>query len=117
MSRNVPLLNITNSDGQQNTFLLEGALTYKIGRGRSSNIVLADESASRHHAMIQRTEMGEYYLMDAGSQNGTFVGGRRVTTPVILNDGDEISIGAHTLVFRNPTPAIEPAGFCSLRCW
>jgi adenylate cyclase len=110
MSSISPLLLITDASGQQNTYPLGEALTWRIGRGKSSNIMLLDDGASRRHAIIQRTEMGEYYLMDSGSQNGTFVKGRRVTTPIVLNDGDEISIGAHRLVFRNPTPAIGLGG-------
>ncbi len=110
MSSDAPQLLITDAGGQQNTRLLGEALTWRIGRGRSCNIVLQDDAASRRHAIIQRTEMGEYYLMDAGSQNGTFVQGQRVTTPIVLNDADEISIGAHKLVFRNPRPAIGLAG-------
>jgi adenylate cyclase len=68
--------------------------------------MLPDEAASRRHAMIQRTEMGEFYLMDAGSRNGTFIKGRRVSTPILLHHGDEISIGAHKLVFANPMPSM-----------
>lgn len=109
------MLLITDAGGRQNTCLLGEAHTWRIGRDRNSNIVLLDDAASRRHAIIQRTEIGEYYLMDAGSQNGTFVQGRRVTTPIVLNDGDEISIGGHRSVFRSPIPVIGPAGTLQFR--
>jgi adenylate cyclase len=101
-----PRLIITDAEGQESTCLLGRAVTWKIGRGPNNNVVLDDHAASRRHAIIQRTEMGDYYLMDVGSQNGTFLGSRRVGTPILLNDGDEITVGAHKLKFLNPTPPI-----------
>lgn len=102
----LPRLTVTHVDGREVTCPLDKGVTFKIGRGRNNTIVLPDDAASRRHAMIQRTEMGEYYLMDAGSRNGTFIKGRRVNTPILLHHGDEISIGAHKLVFANPTPLL-----------
>jgi adenylate cyclase len=98
-----PQLVITNAQGHQSTLLLDHGLTWRIGRGHSGKVVLSDDAASRRHAMIQRNETGEYYLVDVGSRNGTYIRGRRVSTPVLLKNGDEISIGAHKLLFRNPT--------------
>jgi adenylate cyclase len=101
-----PRLIITDAEGQESTCLLGQAVTWKIGRGPNNTIVLDDHAASRRHAIIQRTEMGEYYLLDVGSQNGTFLGSRRIGTPILLNDGDEIIVGSHKLKFRNTTPPI-----------
>src|SRR5262245_3351466 len=103
----LPQLVITNAEGQQQTLPLDTGITWRIGRGQSGKIVLPDEAASRRHAMIQRTEMGEFYLVDLGSRNGTYLRGRRVTTPVLLENGDEISIGAHKLLFLNPISSIR----------
>lgn len=108
MSSDAPQLLITNPAGEQTICLLDEAITWKIGRGKSSNIVLEDDAASRRHAIIQRTEMGEYYLMDVGSRNGTFILGKRVSTPVVLNDGDVIAIGGHKLVFHSPIAQFAP---------
>lgn len=93
---------ITNAEGRQNAVPLDRGQTWRIGRGKACKVVLDDNAASRRHAIIQRTEMGEYFLSDAGSRNGTFIHGRRVTTPVLLKNSDEISIGGHRLVFLNP---------------
>jgi len=114
MSNEAPQLIITDAGGQQRTCSLGRAVTWKIGRGQSNNIILDDHAASRRHAIIQRTEMGEFYIMDMGSQNGTFIDERRVATPMTLNDGDEISIGAHKLMFRNPTAPIGRQTFAPL---
>lgn len=111
MSDDAPKLTITDAEGHETTCLLDQAVTWKIGRGHGNTIVLDDQAASRRHAIIQRTEMGEYYLMDVGSQNGTFIAGRRVGTPVVLNNADEITIGSHKLVFHSPNTLVIGEGF------
>ena len=80
MSDDAAKLVVTDAEGRESAYPLRQAVTWKIGRGHGNNIVLDDHAASRRHAIIQRTEMGEYYLMDVGSQNGTFLGCRRVAT-------------------------------------
>ena len=47
---------------------------------------------SRQHARITVAE-GRATLEDLGSKNGTFVGDRRIETPIELHDGDEIGVG------------------------
>ncbi|MGD2252990.1 MAG: FHA domain-containing protein [Anaerolineales bacterium] len=62
-----------------------------IGRGEDCDLVLADRQVSRHHAKITQTE-GGYILEDLDSKNGTHHNGRRLTQPVVLQDGDRIQI-------------------------
>lgn len=49
---------------------------------------------SRRHA-IMNVRGGRLELMDLGSRNGTYVGGKRLTPhqPQVLRDGDEIRLG------------------------
>ena len=74
-----------------------------IGRGSGADIVLRDEIASRQHAEIARltSEGGftEYYLLDCGSTNGTFLNGAGIKSQQLLQDGDKIKIGTHLLKF------------------
>jgi pSer/pThr/pTyr-binding forkhead associated (FHA) protein len=42
---------------------------------------------------------GQATLEDLGSKNGTFVRGRRVTSPVVLADREEIRVGSVPLRF------------------
>src|SRR5262249_2845237 len=49
----------------------------RIGRGDQNDLRLNDASVSRYHAFLRRVD-GRYLLSDVGSQNGTFVNGRRV---------------------------------------
>jgi adenylate cyclase len=54
------------------------------------------------HALIQRRDAGDYYLVDLGSRNGSFVNGRRVSVPVRLHHSDRLVFAEQELVFRNP---------------
>jgi adenylate cyclase len=81
---------------------LEGYTCWTIGRSQDNNFVLKDRWISRAHAMLQHMETGEYYLIDLGSRNGTFVNGRRVSIPVTLNNGDRLTFGQTDLEFYWP---------------
>jgi predicted component of type VI protein secretion system len=73
-----------------------------IGRAPSSDILLSkDKLTSRRHATVTY-ENGHYVLHDEHSANGTFVNGQQLEEGVapILNDGDQIGIGEHELVFH-----------------
>ncbi len=74
-----------------------------IGRGSGADIVLRDEVASRQHAEIVRLAadrgFAEYYLLDRGSTNGTFLNGAKIKSQQLLQDGDKIKIGVHLLKF------------------
>ncbi len=83
-----------------------------IGRAPGNQLVLTDEKASRKHALIHRQGEHEYWLVDLGSSNGSYVDGRRVSQPMALRDGAVIRIGSCTLLFRQPagtsSPSAEP---------
>lgn len=67
-----------------------------IGRGSSNDIQLGgDETISRAHAKISENN-GHFRLYDLGAPNGTFVNGRRVREPQMVENGDEIRFGAQT---------------------
>jgi pSer/pThr/pTyr-binding forkhead associated (FHA) protein len=55
---------------------------------------------SRKHAMISK-QSGEYYLVDLGSSNGTFLNGNRLNSnePALLESGDRITLGQIDIVF------------------
>jgi len=68
-----------------------------LGKSRSCDVVLPDDSVSRLHAEIRR-EGDAYRFRDRGSTNGSFVGGARVTD-AYLKPGDVIGIGKVQLRF------------------
>ena len=63
-------------------------------------VVLESPKVSRRHALIHVQNIGEFWLIDFGSSNGTFLNKRRIHQPVRLNDGDQITIGDNTFAFR-----------------
>lgn len=71
-----------------------------LGRDKNSDIVIIDLLASRNHAMIRRLGHSDYYLIDSGSSNGSFVNSHRVAIPRLLKSGDRIQIGGSELIFE-----------------
>lgn len=74
-----------------------------LGRALENTLSLDDDQISRRHAIIQAQGEGEFWLVDLGSSNGTYVNGRRVAQPVELKKGDVIEVGASRLVFQSET--------------
>lgn len=77
-------------------YLIEG--TARIGRGDENDVVLADPSVSRAHALLDASEAAAV-VRDLDSTNGTFVNGRRVVTQQ-LRDGDELTFGNTRMRFE-----------------
>jgi len=77
------------------------------GRAASCEVVLPDAKVSRQHALIQGQEHGEFWLIDLGSANGTYLNGRRVAQPCRLNDGDKLAIAGFSFTFRRSRPSVE----------
>ncbi len=50
-----------------------------IGRDKSNTVVLEDDSVSGFHAEIHKTG-NQFFLIDLGSTNGTFINGQRLTS-------------------------------------
>ncbi|MGE0082264.1 MAG: FHA domain-containing protein [Thiohalomonadaceae bacterium] len=85
-----------------------------LGRDRNNAVVLGDRLVSRNHAMVRRLGEADYYLIDSGSSNGTWVNGRRVSAPVQLHDGDRIRLGAVEVVFRQEAREAAPSDTLSM---
>ncbi len=71
----------------------------RIGRALDNEIVVSHSSVSRHHASIENSN-GVFAVKDLNSQNGTFVGNRRVTEPTPVSDGDAVRFGDAQFTFR-----------------
>ncbi|MEW5788670.1 MAG: adenylate/guanylate cyclase domain-containing protein [Pseudomonadota bacterium] len=74
--------------------------TCVLGRASECDVVIADPKISRHHSMIQRQHDGEYWLVDMGSSNGTYLEGRKLNQAVRLKDGHRIRLGNVEYRFR-----------------
>src|SRR3954469_6324036 len=73
-----------------------------IGRASACNIRIGDAGVSSKHAKIW-CEDGQYFLMDLGSTNGTFVNERDVDREQ-LSDGDVITFGMTKAAFVGDKP-------------
>src|SRR6476646_1523325 len=73
-----------------------------IGRSAANTIVLESPKASRRHALIHLQNIGELWLIDFGSSNGTFLNKRRIHHPIRLRDGDQITIGDQVFKVQQP---------------
>lgn len=60
---------------------------YRIGRDASADIVLADAAVSKTHALLT-IEQDRLIIKDAGSSNGIFHGGKKITEQTFTNRFD-----------------------------
>ena len=67
-----------------------------IGRAHDNTIVLDDEYVSSRHVLL--TLRGQqWWLEDLGSSNGTLLNEQPVSQPVVVSQGDNITIGKTVL--------------------
>ena len=81
-----------------------------VGRGRDCGLVLPDTAISREHLVIKRDWSGTT-LLDLGSRNGVLLNGEPVAsnTEVDLKDGDQIGLGHHLILYREPLASTIPS--------
>ena len=92
----MPVLHVITSDGR----IFKNPLNkdrVRLGRSKDNDLVLGDNTVSRHHAEIYRAN-GGYLISDLGSYNGTKVNGKLVQT-FSLSHEDEIQIGLTKILF------------------
>lgn len=69
-----------------------GRQPYSIGRGPTNDLVVPDGLVSWAHLKIW-SDHGQVWCSDAGSTNGTFVNGSRISGTLQLSVGDQITVG------------------------
>ena len=78
---------------------IDGKKEILIGRAASSDLMIGDEFASSMHAKL--VLVGEdWVLQDLNSTNGTFLDGKKVTTPATIRAGMNIRIGTTNFELR-----------------
>ena len=91
------------------------AVKLVIGRSRSCDVRLRDDTVSRlHAAFVWREE--SLVLEDMGSSNGTFLNGERVFEPRTVAAGDDVRFGSlcGTVERGDPTTRIEETAEAAL---
>ena len=84
------------SDGR--LFNLMGAAT--VGRASENVVVLTDDQISRRHAIMQSQGECEFWLVDPGSTNGSYLNERRISQALQLRVGDVIRLSAVEMTFH-----------------
>jgi len=69
-----------------------------IGRDKNCELYIPESTVSRNHAIIKKIA-NRFYIIDSGSSNGTFKDGKRVHSPVLLDNKSIIQCGNAQMVF------------------
>lgn len=102
-------LEVINEGPMKGTkFEIHSPLT-NVGRGPHNDVVLHDESVSDSHAKILKRE-GAWWLVDQGSTNGSYVGGRRVQGEQQLVGAPDVRFGSIKMMFKPTTLSAEDEG-------
>jgi pSer/pThr/pTyr-binding forkhead associated (FHA) protein len=84
----------------------------RIGRSLAADIRFDDATVSRRHALVVSQADG-VRVLDDRSLNGVYVNGRRVEWAP-LADGDQITVGRHTILFFDTAAVGAPAQTATL---
>lgn len=82
---------ITEKGGAQRKLEFDKA-EITIGRVTGNDIVLPKGNVSKRHSRIVLKD-GRYIVVDLKSTNGTYVNGRKITSPLVIKPGDKVYIG------------------------
>ena len=77
----------------------------RIGKAPDNDLVLSDDTVSRHHCELTRTADG-IHVRDLGSTNGTKVGGARISEAVV-QPGAVLKVGEVELALRPAVRNVE----------
>jgi len=76
-----------------------GKEALQIGRDSSNHIHLENPAVSRFHAEVYRQGY-PFFVEDKNSTNGVYVNDVLINWKTGIKDGDRITIGKHTLLFK-----------------
>ncbi|MFO0578127.1 MAG: FHA domain-containing protein [Polyangia bacterium] len=75
-----------------------GSQPVRIGRAKDNTVRSDDKRTSRHHAIVRRTDSGDYEVEDAGSSFGTMLNGRPIKRERLKHQ-DNVRCGGLTIQF------------------
>jgi pSer/pThr/pTyr-binding forkhead associated (FHA) protein len=90
---------IRDPNGNENILELSAG-SYVVGSSDNANIQLFDSTVSSRHALLT-VGNGRITIEDLESRNGTYLDGTRVGNVCTLNQGQRVSLGAHTLFIKS----------------
>src|SRR5262245_22766381 len=80
-----------------------------IGRVQGNDIILPKGNVSKRHSRIVLKD-GKFIIVDLKSTNGTYVNGRKITSPLVIKDSDKIYIGDFIITVEEPNGASAHLG-------
>ncbi len=80
-----------------------------IGRVQGNDIILPKGNVSKRHSRIVLKD-NRFIVVDLKSTNGTYVNGRKITSPLVVKGGDKIYIGDFILTLEEAAGAGAGAG-------
>ncbi|MDY0004396.1 MAG: ATPase, T2SS/T4P/T4SS family, partial [Polyangia bacterium] len=80
-----------------------------IGRVQGNDVVLPKGNVSKRHSRIVVKD-GKFIVVDLKSTNGTYVNGRKITSPLVIKGSDRVYIGDFIIHVDDGSGAAEPAG-------
>jgi pilus assembly protein CpaF len=80
-----------------------------IGRVQGNDIILPKGNVSKRHSRIVLKD-GKFIIVDLKSTNGTYVNGRKITSPLVIKDTDKIYIGDFIITVEEPNGAAASPG-------
>jgi pSer/pThr/pTyr-binding forkhead associated (FHA) protein len=106
-----PILEVLQPAGSslQRGQLISVDASTTMGRESDNRVVIADDSVSGKHAVLQRDGKA-WVLRDLGSTNGTRVNDRDLSGTIKLKSGDVIELGRVTLRFADGQKRTSGAG-------
>ncbi|MBX3270471.1 MAG: FHA domain-containing protein, partial [Sandaracinaceae bacterium] len=80
-----------------------------IGRVQGNDIILPKGNVSKRHSRIVLKD-NRFIVVDLKSTNGTYVNGRKITSPLVVKAGDKIYIGDFILTLEEGPGGAASAG-------
>src|SRR5215471_18162749 len=83
---------VVNEKGGEQKRLEFDKAEVTIGRVQGNDIILPKGNVSKRHSRIVLKD-GKFIIVDLKSTNGTYVNGRKITSPLVIKPSDKIYIG------------------------
>src|SRR5690606_41057446 len=78
-----------------------------VGRVQGNDVILGKGNVSKRHSRIVLKD-GRFIVVDLKSTNGTYVNGRKITSPLVVKPGDKIYIGDFIITLDELEAASQP---------
>jgi S1-C subfamily serine protease len=99
---------IGSGEGRGVSVRVEGE-RFLVGSGDECQLMVGDPKVAPLHAYFEVTEDGRVLLHDLGSDEGTYVNGRKIDAPAHIEGGEAIRVGDTELVPAVRSPEEEAA--------